>query len=659
MLGEFLLGGVLGEGGSGRVYDATWGHRRIALKVLRRELVTTEHEAARFASEAALIQSVDHPSIVKVLGSGVLPDGRPWLAMELLEGETLAARIARGSLLLADALTMFGQLMSAVEALHKRGLIHRDVKPENVMVVRGFAVLLDFGIAKDQSAAVSTVTQQGGMRGTPAYMAPERFFGAQATVASDVYELAVTLYAMLTGRLPWDSAADPAARLNPPRPSELGFALPPGLEAAIMQALSTRAEARPASVTELGHRIAAAASSPEAAPVSMDGRLTTDLGPRGHVAPIPPPPSPIVAPAQLHRRGPRMWIVAVAILAVAGIVTAVALIPSGKPTPDATTTPTAPRELTAETPSDKPAPSLDSPIAGPVTHQPAPEGWIDMALALHSKDIVLVLGVAPKQLHNTAGLKATLEKQAASPALQRWTEIVADCGFDPMDAITDLTLGVARPNANPSFEVVARGTFTRDQLEKCIGVAAAKAGAKTSLEKRGNASKIAIADHTIWLAFPDAHTVFAAMRDEASWAWLDARLKHTASLREAKATIALLDNVDLGATMWAVIGDDVAQVAPLLGVSPPDAAYISLDAKAELTFHAGLRFPSSELATAAAKAMSDRLAELEKDPAAALILGNSGFKVVGTDLLFGMRIGEAFTTMMFQALVEYTDRALK
>src|SRR5687768_7447320 len=95
-LGEFAIFGLLGEGGSGTVYDARWGHRRVALKVLRAELVPTEKERERFFAEAALLQAVDHAGVVKVLGSGTLPDGRPYLAMEHLEGESLASRIARG-----------------------------------------------------------------------------------------------------------------------------------------------------------------------------------------------------------------------------------------------------------------------------------------------------------------------------------------------------------------------------------------------------------------------------------------------------------------------------------------------------------------------------------------------------------------------------------
>src|SRR5688500_19869314 len=125
--------------------------------------------------------------------------------MERLEGEPLASVLARGAMSLPSALGLFGELCAAVAALHDQGLVHRDLKPENVFVVDGaHAVLLDFGIAKELEAPPGTTTSDGGVRGTPAYMAPERFFGQAAGIATDVYELAVTLYAMLAGRLPWD-----------------------------------------------------------------------------------------------------------------------------------------------------------------------------------------------------------------------------------------------------------------------------------------------------------------------------------------------------------------------------------------------------------------------------------------------------------------------
>lgn len=244
---------MLGEGGSGIVYTAQWGHREVALKVLHPTLIATQKERDRFIDEARLLADITHRSVVKVLSFGTLPDGRPYLAMEKLAGESLSQRLGRGRMNLGEAFNVFSQMVSAVDALHRRGLVHRDLKPENVMLVEGgrFAILLDFGIAKPLDSPASTVTQAGGIRGTPAYMAPERFFGSPASPASDIYELAVVMYAMLVGRLPWDVYTDPDARLNPTSPRSFGVKLPGTLEGALQGALSTRPDKRPPDVQQL------------------------------------------------------------------------------------------------------------------------------------------------------------------------------------------------------------------------------------------------------------------------------------------------------------------------------------------------------------------------------------------------------------------------
>ncbi len=281
-LGEFRIDGVLGEGGSGIVYDATWGPRRVALKVLHPHLADTERVRTQFLQEAQRLQQITHSSVVKVLNVGELPDGRPYLAMERLEGETLASVLARGPLPLIAALELFAELCGAVGALHEQGLIHRDLKPENVYIVAGkHAVLLDFGIAKDLASPSSTTTMEGGVRGTPAYMAPERFFGQPAALATDIYELAVTLYAMLAGRLPWDDLADPEARLSP-RPlvsPEVGAQVPEDLDVEIRRALSTRAQNRPANALSFLESVRAAAGS--AAPTAGE---TARMRPANHDA---------------------------------------------------------------------------------------------------------------------------------------------------------------------------------------------------------------------------------------------------------------------------------------------------------------------------------------------------------------------------------------
>jgi predicted Ser/Thr protein kinase len=267
MLGEFRVAAVLGQGGSGIVYDATWGPRRVALKVLHPSLVGTGKERSQFLAEAQGLQQIAHPSVVKVLACGELPDGRPYLAMERLEGETLARLIAGGALPLGRALELFAELSAAVAALHAQGLVHRDLKPENVFVVDGrHAVLLDFGIAKGLDAPASTTTQEGHVRGTPAYMAPERFFGQPAGIATDIYELAVVLYVMLAGRLPWDDVADPETRLSPRPLVELAPMIPEALDIELRRALSTRAQNRPSSAIALHDAIRGAAEGASTEP---------------------------------------------------------------------------------------------------------------------------------------------------------------------------------------------------------------------------------------------------------------------------------------------------------------------------------------------------------------------------------------------------------
>src|SRR5215470_5207298 len=128
-LGEFRVSAVLGHGGSGIVYDAWWGPRRVAVKVLHPTLVGTPRLKTQFLAEARRLQAIAHPAVVKVLGAGELPDGRPYLAMEHLAGETLATVLARGALPIGQALCLFGELCGAVAALHAQGLVHRDLKP--------------------------------------------------------------------------------------------------------------------------------------------------------------------------------------------------------------------------------------------------------------------------------------------------------------------------------------------------------------------------------------------------------------------------------------------------------------------------------------------------------------------------------------------------
>ncbi len=270
---------VLGEGGSGIVYEVRirsgipHTSPTLALKVLRTELAPSERERRRFLAEAERMQRLDAPGLVPLLESGLLPDGRPYLAMPLLDGETLAERLKRGPLPPLVATRYFAVLANAVQALHAAGMVHRDVKPENIIVVDDAPVLLDFGIARDIDDTSTTTTAEGRVRGTPAYMAPERFFGAPASVRSDVYELGVVLYMMLVGRLPWGSEKNVADRLNPTNPRDAGAEVTRNLATVILRALSTRPEVRPATAIELAEEVAAAGATASATP----SRRTLDV----------------------------------------------------------------------------------------------------------------------------------------------------------------------------------------------------------------------------------------------------------------------------------------------------------------------------------------------------------------------------------------------
>lgn len=302
LLGEHTIEGVLGEGGSAIVYAARARAEPIALKVLRVDPLTTERQKARFLDEARLLAQVRHPNVVEVLGAGALPDGRPFIAMPRLTGETLAARVARGPLALAPALRLFEAIAHGVAAIHDAGLVHRDLKVENVFLIEEERpIVLDLGIAREAEAAPSTTTQDWAVRGTPATMAPERFFGARASAASDVYELALMLYVMLVGSLPWSDVGDVDARLSARPPHTLVDTIPRALSDAIMAALSTRIEKRPASVRAL------LASVREAATGEGGARRTRETRKRkGPSAALPAPPSSPRAEAASRGGAPRL-----------------------------------------------------------------------------------------------------------------------------------------------------------------------------------------------------------------------------------------------------------------------------------------------------------------------------------------------------------------
>jgi serine/threonine-protein kinase len=213
-IGNLVIESALGAGGMGEVYRATDTRlkRQVALKVLPRDVAVDPERMARFQREAEMLAALNHPNIAAIYGveeSG----GVTALVMELVEGETLAARIARGAMPIPDALRIARQISDALEAAHAHGIIHRDLKPANIKVRSDGAVkLLDFGLAKSGTTSGSDPTQSpnltspadmtamGVVLGTAAYMAPEQAKGLPVDKRADVWAFGTLLYEMLTGR---------------------------------------------------------------------------------------------------------------------------------------------------------------------------------------------------------------------------------------------------------------------------------------------------------------------------------------------------------------------------------------------------------------------------------------------------------------------------
>jgi HEAT repeat protein/tRNA A-37 threonylcarbamoyl transferase component Bud32 len=262
-VGPYRLVRLIGQGGMGVVYEGvhvTIG-RRAAIKLLRAEAGRHADAAQRFLNEARAVNQVRHPGLVEIFDAGALPDGSLYLVMEYLEGETLKALLRRGRLPERDALVTALQVAEALSAAHAAGIIHRDVKPDNIILVPApqagpgvRAKLLDFGIAKLSHEADLTGT--GVVLGTPRYMAPEQRRG-QASSASDVYALGRVMGQMLTGQVP--SHPD---QQGPPLPLSRAHVPPSPPACALIEQMTEEDPARRPTMAEVCERLRAVAHLP-------------------------------------------------------------------------------------------------------------------------------------------------------------------------------------------------------------------------------------------------------------------------------------------------------------------------------------------------------------------------------------------------------------
>jgi hypothetical protein len=278
-LGHYEIVASIGAGGMGEVYQArdTRLDRLVAIKVIPPELANTPEARSRFEREARVISSLNHPHICTLFDVGREGDIE-YLVMEFLEGETLARRLTRGPLPVAETARIAAQVADALDRAHRQGITHRDLKPANVMLTKSGAKLLDFGLARGAGLSASTgglsqtptmttpLTMQGAIVGTLEYMAPEQLEGKEADARTDLWAMGLLLYEMLSGRRPFQSPSQAgliAAILErTPTPLQtLAPECPPGLVRLVDRCLTKDPDDRWQSARDLMHELRELAGS--------------------------------------------------------------------------------------------------------------------------------------------------------------------------------------------------------------------------------------------------------------------------------------------------------------------------------------------------------------------------------------------------------------
>jgi beta-lactam-binding protein with PASTA domain/tRNA A-37 threonylcarbamoyl transferase component Bud32 len=332
--GRYRLLGRLGSGGMADVWCAEDSllNRRVALKFLHPRFAQDEQFVERFRREASAAAGLQHPNVVGVFDRGSL-DGMHYIAMEYVEGASLKDLIERG-LSVGEGVEIVRQVLAGVRYAHEHGIVHRDLKPQNVLVdSEGRARVTDFGIAR---AGASEITQTGSVLGTAQYLSPEQAQGLPVTAASDIYSVGVLLYETLTGRVPFDADSPVTVALKqvserPRPPSELNPAVSRALDGVVMRALAKDPENRFASAEEFSQALDAAEADPSGAGVGDTAAYAAVAAAAGTEPPPPPPPGP-PEPRGFFTPG-RLALLALLLLALAGVIVYFLLIKDGSSTP--------------------------------------------------------------------------------------------------------------------------------------------------------------------------------------------------------------------------------------------------------------------------------------------------------------------------------------
>lgn len=326
--GRYRIDSLIGVGGMGSVYRATrlLIGDEVAIKILHTERMDA-NSSERFRREAQAAARLKHPNAVSIYDFGISTDGLQYLVMEFLEGESLRESTKQGPLDFTVAAEITSQVCAALDEAHRRHIIHRDIKPDNIILSptpSGLRVkVLDFGIAKLRDETASHITQTGSVMGTPHYMSPEQCLGEELDPRADIYSVGIVLYEMLCGRVPFNSPISTAVVVQhvsqpPPSLRSINPAVPPGLEAVVLHAIEKSRDRRPATAGTLAQELTAALRSAPAPAIGyprfaqpaptpflheVEVNEETVERARNKVASLPQPNLPLTVHLPSHQRG--------------------------------------------------------------------------------------------------------------------------------------------------------------------------------------------------------------------------------------------------------------------------------------------------------------------------------------------------------------------